>query len=238
MSEKKANADFISRYKAFLLVGLHPGCAIILTVGYALREYGSFNYLYNHTNLIVFICSQIFIYICPYVPSFSSPLSETDRSYLCSPALELANYHVLSRIFHYVPHLSPLKPGHVMRTFGGLMAIVETLNSVGVSFFANPVAPQSQLTMGKNLVLAAIIIQIVIIAIFFAMAGIFHHRCARAGFTRDNKVLMTPLWTLYASMVLIFVRCIYRLVEKTAFTSVRIEDVEELKRLSPVLRHE
>ena len=56
-----------SRYKAFLLVGLHPGCAIILSVGYALREYGSFNYLYSHENLVVFICSQIFIYICPWV---------------------------------------------------------------------------------------------------------------------------------------------------------------------------
>ncbi|KAK0721779.1 putative RTA1 domain protein [Lasiosphaeria miniovina] len=206
------------RYKAFLLVGLHPGCAIILTAGYALREYGSFNYLYSHQNLVAFICSQIFIYICP-------------------PALELANYHVLSRVFHYVPHLPPLRPNHVMRTFGGLMAIVETLNSVGVSLFANPTAPQSQLSLGKNLVLAAIIIQLAIIIIFFVMTGIFHFRCAKAGFTR-NKTLTTPLFTLYASMVLIFVRCIYRLVEKTAVKSVWIQDLEELKRLSPLLRYE
>lgn len=125
-----------------------------------------------------------------------------------------------------------------MRTFGGLMAIVETLNSVGVSLFANPTAPPSQLSMGKNLVLAAVIIQLVIIVIFFVMAGIFHFRCVKAGFTRNNRALTTPLSTLYASMVLILVRCIYRLVEKTAFRSVWIRDLEELKQLSPLLRHE
>ncbi|KAK1758982.1 protein RTA1 [Echria macrotheca] len=207
------------RYKAFRLVGLHPGCAVLLAVGYALREYGSFNYLFNRANLTVFICSQVFIYICP-------------------PALELANYHVLARIFYYVPHLSPLQPGHVMRTFGGLMAIVETLNSVGVSLFANPFAEMSRQRMGKDLVLAAVVIQLVIILIFFAMASIFHIRCARAGFTDTNTALTTSLWALYTSMVLIFVRCIYRLVEKTAFKSVFIRDLEELKQLSPLLRYE
>ena len=125
-----------------------------------------------------------------------------------------------------------------MRTFGGPMAIVETLNSVGVSFFANPTAPPSQLSMGKNLVLAAVIIQLVIIIIFFVIAGIFHFRCAKAGLTRDNKALTTTLATLYASMALIFGRCIYRLVEKTTFKSVWIRDLEELKQLSPLLRHE
>lgn len=57
--------DLTSRYKAFLLVGLHPACAIVLAIGYALREYGAFNYLYTPVNLSVFIVSQILIYICP-----------------------------------------------------------------------------------------------------------------------------------------------------------------------------
>jgi hypothetical protein len=157
---------------------------------------------------------------------------------LLSPALELANYHVLSRVFHYVPHLSPLKPSHVMRTFGGLMALVETLNSVGVSLFANPVAEQSRQQLGKNLLLAAMVIQVVVVLTFFIMASIFHVRCARAGITPRCKAVITPLWTLYASMGLILIRCIYRLVEKTMFTSVRIRDVDELKRLSPLLRYE
>ena len=58
----------ISRYKAFKLVGLHPTCAVMFTVGYALREYGAYNYLYEEddkTSLIMFILSQVFIYVCP-----------------------------------------------------------------------------------------------------------------------------------------------------------------------------
>lgn len=42
-------------------------CAAFYTAGYALREYGAFNYLYSPTNLNVFIVSQVMIYICPFV---------------------------------------------------------------------------------------------------------------------------------------------------------------------------
>lgn len=58
----------ISRYKAWKLVGLHPVCAVLFTVGYALREYGSYNYLYDVTTnlpLIIFVLSQVFIFVCP-----------------------------------------------------------------------------------------------------------------------------------------------------------------------------
>ena len=56
------------RYKAWKLIGLHPLCAFLFTLGYALREYGSYNYLYSPTSssaLIIFVLSQVFIYICP-----------------------------------------------------------------------------------------------------------------------------------------------------------------------------
>lgn len=52
--------------------------------------------------------------------------------------LELANYHILGRIFYYIPHLSPLPPNRVLAIFGGLMALVEALNAIGVSLQANP----------------------------------------------------------------------------------------------------
>lgn len=54
-----------SRYKSWKLIGLHPFCAILFTAGYALREYGSHNYIYSDQNLIVYILSQVFIFICP-----------------------------------------------------------------------------------------------------------------------------------------------------------------------------
>lgn len=69
-------SDHPSRYKTFRLAGFHPLCAGILAIGYALREYGSFNYLYTRPNLIIFICSQVFIYICPY----ASPPPRTKTS--------------------------------------------------------------------------------------------------------------------------------------------------------------
>lgn len=48
----------------------------MLTLGYALREYGAYNYLYDEDDkatLIVFILSQVFIYICPWVPHSHEP---------------------------------------------------------------------------------------------------------------------------------------------------------------------
>lgn len=62
-----------SLYKSWKLLGLHPLCALFYTAGYALREYGVYNYLYSFENLIIFILSQVLIYICPYVVTQTRP---------------------------------------------------------------------------------------------------------------------------------------------------------------------
>lgn len=54
-----------SRYRSWGLLGLHPFCGVMFTAGYALRAYGAFNYIYNDSALLVYILSQVFIYICP-----------------------------------------------------------------------------------------------------------------------------------------------------------------------------
>ncbi|KAF2727659.1 putative RTA1 domain protein [Polyplosphaeria fusca] len=208
------------RYNSWKLVGLHPLCAVMFTVGYALREYGSFNYIYDENNatiLITFIMSQVFIFVCP-------------------PLLELANYHVLGRIFYYVPHLPPVPPNRVLTTFGALMALIEFLNSLGVSLSANPSSSHSQQELGKNMSLAALILQLIIIASFVALAGIFHRRCIKTNI--HAKAVLTPLYTLYTSMALILIRCIYRLVEHTGNTNVDLDNLESLRQLSPILRYE
>ncbi|GAB1318918.1 RTA1 domain-containing protein [Madurella fahalii] len=205
------------RYKAFRLIGLHPLCAILFTAGYALREYGAFNYLFSIQNLLIFIFSQVFIFVCP-------------------PLLELANYHVLGRIFYYVPFLTPLPPGAVLRTFGGVMAVVEALNAIGVALAANPSSQPSQQALGKNLTVAAVAIQVAVIASFFALAGLFHFRIIKTGIRA--RAVAVPLRTLYASMALIFVRSVYRLVEHTGHTEVRLRDMDALRRLTPLLRYE
>lgn len=62
-----------SRYKAFKLIGLQPLCASLFTLGYALREVGAYNYSWqtnvegeiNITNLVVYILSQVFVFVAP-----------------------------------------------------------------------------------------------------------------------------------------------------------------------------
>lgn len=67
----RKTSDLLTRmfsyYKAWKVIGLHPLCALLFTVGYALREYGAYHYLYedNNTTLIIFVVSQVLIYVCP-----------------------------------------------------------------------------------------------------------------------------------------------------------------------------
>lgn len=155
---------------------------------------------------------------------------------LHSPLLELANYHVLGRIFYYVPYVAPLPPGRVLSTFGGLMALVEALNALGVAFSSNVSSSHSQQEMGSHLTIAALAIQLGVIIVFVLLAAIFHRRCAKANI--HAKAVSTPLITLYVSMLLILIRCIYRLVGHLGNTTVRFDDLESLMTLSPILRYE
>jgi hypothetical protein len=116
------------------------------------------------------------------------------------------------------------------------MAAVEVLNSVGVSLSANPSASHGQQTLGGNLTIAALVIQLVVIVIFICLAGLFHRNCTKANI--HAKAVKTLLVTLYLSMALILLRCIYRLVEHTGNTKVDLGDLESLKKLTPLLRYE
>lgn len=112
--------------------------------------------------------------------------------------------------------------------------IVEALNSVGVSLVANPTG--SAQGLGGNMILAALALQLSVVATFFILSSIFHRRCLRAGIR--NRSVITPLWVLYVSMILILVRCIYRLVEHTGATGIHLGDYDSLKALTPILRYE
>ncbi|KAF2433394.1 putative RTA1 domain protein [Tothia fuscella] len=205
------------RYKTWKLVGLHPFCAVVFTLGYATREYESFNYIYNDQNFIIYILSQIFIYICP-------------------PLLELAIYHVLGRIFYYVPHFAPLAPSRILSTFGALMALVEVINALGVAFSQNPSSTPSKHQLIKHLTIAALAIQLGVVAIFALLAITFYRRCANANIRA--KTFTAPLITLYVSMSFILIRCIYCLVEFLGNTTVDLGNFDFLKYLSPILRYE
>ncbi|ROV98083.1 hypothetical protein VMCG_06987 [Cytospora schulzeri] len=211
------------RYKAFKMIGLHPFCATLFAIGYAMREVGAYNYSWqtdvdgkiNTTNLIVYVVSQVLIFVAP-------------------PLLELANYHVLGRILLYVPYFAPISPGRVLSTFGLLMAIVETLNALGVALSSNPSG--SSQGVGSSMVVAALGMQLVIIVVFVILAAVFHRRTVKA--KMKKRALKTPLIVLYTSMVLILIRCFYRLVEHLGNTVIDLDDMASLEALSPVLRYE
>ncbi|KAH9900505.1 hypothetical protein F4778DRAFT_791774 [Xylariomycetidae sp. FL2044] len=216
------------RYQAFRLIGLHPVCAVVFAAGYALRAYSAHNYLYDaedHTSLLVFILSQVCIYVCP-------------------PLLELANYHVLGRIFQYVPHCTPFPPGRVLSTFGLLMLVVELLNSLGVALSSNSTATPAQQELGGGLTLAAIAIQVLVVLSFVLLASLFHRRALREdpavvpGGARSHGAVRVLLPALYASMLLILARSAYRLAEHAGGSTKDIGDLASLRRLSPAARYE
>ncbi|KAK6224398.1 RTA1 domain-containing protein [Colletotrichum tabaci] len=210
-------------YKAWKLIGLHPFCALLFTLGYALREYGAYNFMYlatDKTPMVLFILSQICIFIGP-------------------PLLELANYHVLGRIFHYVPSAAPFNPARVTTFFGGLMALVEGLNAAGVALSANAKAKDASKKAGHNLILVALALQVAVVLVFAYLSATFHRRCLNARVPAQTKAVQSTLTTLYLSMTLILVRCLFRLVENSmGATSVDLRSMEALLSLSPVLRYE
>lgn len=137
-------------------------------------------------------------------------------------------------MFSYVPWLSPLPADKVFAIFGSLMAIVETLNGLGVAFTSNPMGSKQE--AGKILVLASLGLQICVIISFFMMSIMFHVRCVKANVC--SRVISTLPFTLYVSMALIVIRSIYRVVEHTGNTSLDISNEQELQSLSPLLRYE
>jgi hypothetical protein len=156
----------------------------------------------------------------------------TDGTNIYRPLLELANYHVLGRVLYYVPYFAPLHPGRVLTTFGMLSSVVEVLNALGVSYASNTFLPDRYIQLGRALTKTALILQIVVIALFLLLAAIFHSRCNKAGVL--NRKVRGPLITLYISTGLILARSIYRTVENFGLASV----VTDLKTLSPLLRYE
>lgn len=119
------------------------------------------------------------------------------------------------------------------------MTVIEGLNAAGVSLSANANATDASKNAGHILVLVALVLQVLVIIVFAYLSISFHRRCIQARHPMQTKAVKSTLITLYMSMVLIFVRCVYRLVENaTGTTSVDLDDIEALEDLSPILRYE
>ncbi|KAH6614725.1 hypothetical protein B0J18DRAFT_306392 [Chaetomium sp. MPI-SDFR-AT-0129] len=202
-------------YKSWRLTGLYVFCALLFTVGFVIRELGAFDY----EDLIKFIISTCLIYAAP-------------------PLLELSNYNVLGRILYYAPYHSPIHPGRVISTFAFISFVIEVLNGNGVAYSANQSLAASQQDLGRNLLKTALVLQLVVLALFVLLAATFHRRCLRAGLRNPN--LLNALYTLYASTALLTVRTIFRVAE---YWSISQHDFWkpggiDVNTLSPALRYE
>ncbi|EJT98850.1 hypothetical protein DACRYDRAFT_70407 [Dacryopinax primogenitus] len=149
------------------------------------------------------------------------------------PIYEAANFFTLGRILYYVPYHAPMHPGRVVTTFAGLQAIVEAFNGNGGSRVANSALDSQQQDIGKALLKTALILQLVCMGCFVALASTFEYRCHKAGLLPKN--LRDVLRVLYVSCALITARTIYRTVEWFQDSEINYLDPNTFP---PIFKHE
>ncbi|KAI1194321.1 RTA1 like protein-domain-containing protein [Nemania serpens] len=201
-------------YHSWRLTGLYVFCSALFLGGFIARVLGAFDY----TDIIKYIVSIVLTYAAP-------------------PLYELSNYYILGRILYFVPHCSPIHPGRVLTTFAALSAIIEALNGTGAAYVANRSLPVHLQETGHSLFKAALILQLVVITSFVALATTFDRRCRKHGI--NHTKVNQPLLTLYISTALILVRTIYRTVEYFEIESVNLLSAGfDLNEQSPIIRDE
>lgn len=127
------------------------------------------------------------------------------------------------------------------------MAVVEILNALGVALSSNPTSTSANQSLGAHLAVAAVCMQLGIIAVFFVLAGMFQHRlssvraAARSRTGGSLRGAGVVLVVMHVSMLLILARTVYRLVDHlpgSDHTRRDITDLAALQALSPLLRYE
>ncbi|KAL1686911.1 hypothetical protein GGG16DRAFT_128338 [Schizophyllum commune] len=127
------------------------------------------------------------------------------RLLLIAPAVyEGANY--------FVPHHAPLHPARVVTTFFGIDVLVGVLAGVAGSYIADPGLPQAKQHLSRDLLRAAMLLQLATMALFVDITMRFHVRCRRAGVLKHN--LRKAILVVYGSCAIITVRTVYRTVEE------------------------
>jgi hypothetical protein len=116
-----------------------------------------------------------------------------------------------------------------------MSTVVEILNGNGAAYVANSTLPQSRQDVGKSLLKAALILQLVILSLFVALAAYFHRKCRKAGLYPAN--LKAVLTTLYISSALIGTRTIYRTVEYFSTASLNFSNIDPAT-ITPIMRYE
>lgn len=199
------------KYRSWKVTGLFPWAALLFSIGFALRTAGAFG---NWDNLDIYIASTVLLLAGP-------------------PIYEAANFFTLGRILYYVPYHSPIHPGRVFTTFIALSAVIESITGSGAALLANAGNPQKTQEVGRSLIKAALILQILQMVGFVALALKFLSNCSRAHML--NWKIKRPLIVLLVSCFLIISRTIFRTVEYFTAASLSVTDINDI---SPILKDE
>ncbi|KAK4153152.1 hypothetical protein C8A00DRAFT_43882 [Chaetomidium leptoderma] len=198
-------------YKYFQVMAALSFFCCVLTAAFGARAYGA-----RHADdAQVYTASTMLLYIAP-------------------PLLELTNYLILRRIFHFVPYFAPMHPVRMLVTFATLTVVIELLSIAGIAYLANQDLPDKSIQMGDTLTKASLVLQLLIIALFFPLAGTLH-RCCRAAKINSPRVTR-PLLLLYTSMLLALARTVYRTVQHFAVPA-STKGLDPLT-LDPIVRFE
>ncbi|KAH0538387.1 hypothetical protein FGG08_005036 [Glutinoglossum americanum] len=177
-----------SKYKCWKITGLLPWASIIFIGGFAMREVGA----YHYNDLGIYIASVVLLLAAP-------------------PVYAAADYFILGRTLYYIPYLSPIHPGRVVSTFIGVDVIIEILTGNGAAKLANSSLSPTSIRIGRDMIRASLILQVILFFCFVILAAQFHRQCHKAGVVTPK--IRTIMVVLYVSSVLILVRSIYRTVE-------------------------
>jgi hypothetical protein len=69
---------------------------------------------------------------------------------------------------------------------------------------------------GENVIIGGLVVQIVFFSCFVVVAGVFHARLQRVPTAKSletSELWRTSLLSMYAGSVLIWIRCVFRLIE-------------------------
>ncbi|OQO01161.1 hypothetical protein B0A48_13404 [Cryoendolithus antarcticus] len=175
-------------YKSWRITFLLPWGSFLMVGGFVAREVGAFRI----DNLGILIASVVLTVMSP-------------------PVYAGANYFILARLVYYIPWLSPWHPGRVVTTFLGLDALIEILLGSGAPRVANTDASPGERLAGEILIKVGLTAQVILFLGLFVLLGTWHNRVKSKGLLAPK--LKKAVWSLFASALLIFTRCIYRVVE-------------------------
>jgi hypothetical protein len=173
-------------------------------IGFAARAYGHDNRYYKAKNpgpLVAYIIQACLVLIAPLFYAASV-------------------YMFLGRIIRATGHTQyvPIRINWLTKIFVGGDLLCLNIQSSGASVLTNSKGDAKKASIGTNIVMAGLVLQILVFGYFVYVAGVFHSRMRRGPVATGKSVAGGWNWEgylkmLYFASVIITLRNLYRVVE-------------------------